>query len=55
MNHSGCELIAAVTLLGGTRLALAAPDQASPEANSGAWVIMGGFDEEGLIANTPSG
>ena len=31
MNHSGCELIAAVRLFGGTRLAPAAPDQASPE------------------------
>jgi hypothetical protein len=55
VNHSGCELVAGVRLLGGTRLTPAAPDQALPEANRGAYVSMSGLDEEGLIANTPGG
>ena len=55
MNHSGCELVAVVRLLGDTRLTTAAPDQAWPEANRGAYVSMSGFDEDGLPANTPGG
>jgi len=53
VNHSGCELVAAVRLFGGTRLTPTAPDQDSPEANRGAYVSMSGFDEDGLPANTP--
>jgi hypothetical protein len=55
VNHSGCELVAAVRLFGGTRLTPPAPDQASPEAKSGVLGSMGGFDEDGLPANTPGG